>query len=317
MNRSLALLALLLCPLLVGRPAFAEVTLRSSVVVDGNVVKLGDLFDNVGDKADVAVARAPAPGRRVTVDADWLRRVAAMNGIDWRPQTVFDQSLIERSGVTITHTQIEAEILRALADQNIPANSQVELASRSMQIVVPIDASLQMDVRDLSYDSEYKRFSATIEVPAHSPSATRVHVSGRIVSTLQVPVLARPIGRGDVITAHDIVWTRMREDAVRRDIVTDAEHIIGLTPRQEMRAGQMVAANDLQKPVVVTRGALVTMVLRSGTMSLSAQGRAVEEGSVGDVIRITNTHSNLTVEGKITAPNIVTVTLNGASALAN
>ncbi len=315
MKRCLALLALLLC--LVGRPALAEVTLRSSVMVDGPVVKLGDLFDNIGNKADVAVARAPAPGRRVTVDSDWLRRVAAMNGLDWRPQTVFDQCMIERNGVTITHAQIEATILKALADQNLPAGAQVELANRSMEIVVPVDVPPDMEVRDLSYDSEYKRFNATIEAPAHSPAATRVHVSGRVVSTIEVPVLARPIGRGDIIAARDLVWTRVRQDAVRRDMLVDADHIIGLTPRHELSAGQMVGATDLQKPIVVTRGSLVTMVLQTGSMSLSAQGRAVEEGSVGDVIRVINTHSNLTVEGKITAPNIVTVSLNGVTALAN
>ena len=51
-------------------------------------------------------------------------------------------------------------------------------------------------------------------------------------------------------------------------------------------------------------------------MSLTSQGRAVEQGSVGDTIRITNTRSNMTVEGKIEGLNLVTVPLNG-TALAN
>jgi flagella basal body P-ring formation protein FlgA len=278
---------------------------------------LGDLFDNVGAKADVAVARAPAPGRRATLDADWLQHVANMNGLDWHPQNVFEQAVVERSGVSVTHDQIEAELLSALAGQGVAEGSQIELANRATQIIVPVGVALQIGVRDLFYDARYKRFTATIEVPANSPSATRIRVTGRVFQTVDIPVLAHQIGRGDVITARDIAWTKMREDAIRRDIVTDPGQLIGMTPRQMVRSGQMISTSDLQKPVAVARGALVTMVLKYGAMSLSAQGHAVEQGSVGDVIRVTNSHSNLTVEGKIEGPNMVSVSLNGTTALAN
>ncbi len=316
MNRLVLLLALALT--FVAAPAVADVLLRPNVVVDEDVLKLGDLFDNVGAKADTAVARSPAPGRRVTVDADWLQRVANSNGIGWHPRNVFEQAVIERSGVTINHDQIEAELLNALAAQGVSSgNGLIELANRSAQIIVPVGVALQIGIRDLNYDSHYKRFTATVEVPANAANATRLRVSGRLLQTVDVPVLARPIGRGEVVSARDLVWAKTREDSLRHDILTDADQIIGMSPRQTLRGGQMISSSDLQKPIAVARGALVTMVLKSGAMSLSAQGRAVEQGSIGDVIRVTNTHSNLTVEGKVEAPNIVSVTLNGGGSLAN
>lgn len=315
MNRLLFPLALAFS--LVAVSAHAGALLRPNAVVDGDVVKLGDLFDNVGTKADVAIARAPAPGRRATLDADWLQRVANMNGIDWRPQNAFEQSVVERSGVTVTHDQIEAELLTALAGQGVAGDSQIELANRATQVVVPVGVPLQIGVRDLFYDNHYKRFTATVEVPANSPSATRIRVTGRVFQTVDVPVLSRQVSRGDVIAARDISWAKMREDTIRRDIAIDPSQIVGMTPRQLVRSGQMISTSDLQKPVAVARGALVTMVLKNGSMSLSAQGHAVEQGSVGDVIRVTNSHSNLTVEGRIEGPNMVSVSLNGATALAN
>ncbi len=311
------LLPLALAFSLVAPSAYAGALLRPNVVVDGEVVKLGDLFDNVGAKADVAIARSPAPGRRATLDADWLQRVANMNGVDWHAQNVFEQAVVERSGVAVTHDQIEAELLSALAGQGVAEGSQIELANRATQIIIPVGAPLQIGVRDLFYDSRYKRFTATVEVPANSPSATRVRVTGRVFQTVDVPVLIRQVNRGDVINARDITWTKMREDAIRRDVVTDSSQLLGMTPRQLVRGGQMISTSDLQKPIAVARGALVTMVLRHGAMSLSAQGHAVEQGSVGDIIRVTNSHSNLTVEGKIEGTNMVSVSLNGTAALAN
>jgi len=315
MNRLLLPLALAFG--LAAQSAAAGALLRPNIVVDGDVVKLGDVFDNVGAKADVAIARSPAAGRRVTLDADWLQRMANIHGVDWRPQNVFEQAVVERSGVTVTHEQIEAELLTALAGQGITENAQIELANRAVQIVVPVGVSLQIGVRDLFYDSRYKRFTATVEVPANSPSATRVRVTGRVFKSIDVPVLARQVNRGDVIAARDLTWAKMREDSVRRDVIVDPSEVIGMTPRQTVRSGQMISTSDVQKPIAVPRGALVTMILKNGAMSLSAQGHAVEQGSVGDIIRVTNSHSNLTVEGRVEGPNMVSVSLNGTAALAN
>ncbi|MDR3438533.1 flagellar basal body P-ring formation chaperone FlgA [Telmatospirillum sp.] len=315
MNRFVLPLAIALS--VAASPVMAGALLRPNVVIDGDILKLGDVFDNVGDKADTAIARAPAPGRRAILDADWLQKVANSNRIDWRPQNAFEQAVVERSGVTVTHDQIEAEILAALAGQGVPDDAQIELANRATQIVVPIGAAMQVGVRDLYYDARYKRFTATIEVPANSPSATRMRITGRVFQTVEVPVLSHQINRGDVITARDVTWTKVREDGVRRDVVTEMNQVVGFTPRQPLRPGQMLSSAELQKPLAVLRGALVTMVLKSGAMSLSTQGHAIEQGSVGDVIRVSNSHSNLTVEGKIEGPNIVSVSMNGATALAN
>jgi flagella basal body P-ring formation protein FlgA len=313
--------AIAIAAIAIGLPALPAAAgtalLRPNVVIDGDVVKLGDLFDNIGAKADTAIARAPAPGHRAVLDADWLQRVANNYRIDWQAQNAFEQAVVERSGVTIGHDQIEAQLVQALVAQGVAPDAQVELANRQTQVVVPVGADLQIGVRDLFYDSHVKRFSATVEVPANAPNATRIRVSGRVFPTVDVPILAHPVARGDVIAGNDITWTRVREDSLRRDVVTDTAQLIGYTPRQGLRPGQMISTADLQKPIAVQRGALVTMVLRYGSMHLSAQGHAVEQGSVGDSIRVTNTHSNLTVEGKVEGPNMVSVSMTGGSPLAN
>ena len=299
------------------QPALADPQLRANVVVDGDLVKLGDVFDNVGDKADAAIARSPSPGKRITVNAEWLVRVTRNNGIVWKPMSAFDQAVIERSGITIGREQIENELLTALIDQGVSKTADIELANRATQVVVPAGTETSIGVREVFYDSRYKRFTATIEIPADSPSAQRVHVSGRVFNTIDVPVLAHSISRGDVIRARDLTWTKVREDSLRRDALIDADQIIGLAPSETLKMGEMLASSQLQRPVAVARGATVTMELKVGAMSLTSQGRAVEQGSVGDVIRVTNTRSNQTVTATIEGPNMVSVAPNGGVALAN
>jgi flagella basal body P-ring formation protein FlgA len=298
-------------------PAQAEVMLRPNVLVDGDVVKLGDLFDNLPDHADTPVARSPAPGRRATVDSEWLGRVARNYGVAWKPASNFDQAVVERSGVVISHEQIEQELRNALSSEDLPKNSDIELTNRAIDITIPTGESTAVAIRDMSYDKRYARFSATVEVPANSPGAQRVRVTGRVYAMVDVPVLSHAINRGEVIAARDLSFIRQREDGLRHDILTDADQLIGMTPKQPMRSGQMVSMNDLQKPVAVPRGGLVTMVLKFGPMTLTAQGRAVEPGALGDTIRVANATSNQIVEAKIDGPNTVTVSPNNGGVLAN
>jgi len=299
-------------------PAAAlEAQLRPNVIVDGDYVKLSDLFDNAGDRADTVIAKAPPPGRRVNVDADWLQRQANAYGVKWRPASSFDHAVVERTGVSVTHEQIEQSLHDALVRQNVPTSSEIELGNRSTELMLPVGSDTSIGIRDLSYDQRFHRFSATIEVPANSTNPQRLRVSGKVFEMVDVPVMSHALNRGEVITARDLSFNHLRQEGLRPDVLTDADRLIGMSPRQGLRSGQMVSANDIERPVAVARGALVTMVLKLGTMTLTAQGRAVEPGSVGDTIRVANTHSNQTVEAKIESPNLVSVALSGGIALAN
>jgi len=69
----------------------------------------------------------------------------------------------------------------------------------------------------------------------------------------------------------------------------------------------MVHRSDLQAPVTVSKGMLVTMIFRSASMVLTASGRALEAGSTGDFITVRNTQTNATIDAKILGPNRVGV----------
>ena len=310
--RFVLIVAAALAAVLLAVPVWADAMLRPIVTVTGDQIHLGDLFDGIGAKADLVVARAPAPGHRAVVEADWLQRVATLNGLDWKTENPFLELVIERPGATISRERIEQEVIAALAHEGVPADAQVEIANRDLQMVIPTDVPETVAIRDLNFDSVNMRFSAVVEAPADGVNPVRLSVAGKIYDVAEVPTLAHPVGRGDVIAARDLTFARMRKATVRRDVLLDADQIIGMTPRSTLRTGQMVTIADLQHPVVVTRGALVTVVLHEGAMSLSIQGRAIEGGSVGDLIRVTNTRSNQTVQARVEGTNIVSVGMGSA-----
>src|SRR5262245_1032524 len=109
-----AFLALPLTALLVAGPADAA-ALRNSIIVEGDVVRLGDIFEDAGTYADRAVLNAPPPGRRVTLDINWLAEAARVYKVAWRPMSRFDRAVIERAGKTISN----ADIVKSLRSELI------------------------------------------------------------------------------------------------------------------------------------------------------------------------------------------------------
>jgi flagella basal body P-ring formation protein FlgA len=292
--------------------AAAGALLRAHVLVDGPMVTLGDLFDNVGERANVQVLHAPPPGTHITVDTDWLTHVALLNNVLWKPRDLFDEAVIERTGLTIGRDQISAALLAALEERGAPSDSTVDLESRTQQMIVATDQSAQLTVRDLFFDRAANRFSATLVA-----GDSRLIVAGRLYPTIEVPVLSHTVARGDTIIAQDISMVRMRQDQLRAATVTDAGALVGMAAKVPLRANMPVPEADLQRPMAVNRGAIVSLVLNYNGMELVAQGRALDQGSLGDTIRVTNTHSNLTVEGVVDGTNRVRVSLFGHVALAN
>ena len=75
-----------------------------------------------------------------------------------------------------------------------------------------------------------------------------------------------------------------------------------------MQPGRAIRSTDVRRPVLVEKGSLVTMSLDRPGMSLSARGKALDNGSEGDTVRIANAQSSNIVEARVTGPGRVTVT---------
>ena len=89
--------------------------------------------------------------------------------------------------------------------------------------------------------------------------------------------------------------------------MVDAEELLGKTPRRPIRAETPVRLTDLAVAVAVVKGSLVTIALQTANMQLTTQGRALQNGSIGETIRIANTVSNRTLEAVVVSPSEVAV----------
>jgi flagella basal body P-ring formation protein FlgA len=283
------------------------VSLRESVSVNSRMVRLGDLFSGVGDKADITVAYAPEPGKRAVFDARWLFRAARAYGLNWRPLSLQDQVVIERESLTVNREEIEDRIRAAMIERGADADIQVELSNRMMQIHVPGDSTASIAVEDVNWDSRTGRFTAAVAAPAGEPGASRIRVTGRMVRFADVPVLVKRMSVNETISENDVRMTKVRQDRLPRDSITEIHDLVGKAAKVGLRADTPVLHASVQQPILVPKGSIVTIVLQTPRMMLTAQGKALDNGSEGDTIRISNARSNKIVEGEVIGTGRVTV----------
>jgi flagella basal body P-ring formation protein FlgA len=287
-------------------------TLRPAVTVDDNLVRLGDLFDGAGDKAEVGVGYAPAPGRRVVFNARLLYRIAQAHGLDWRPLSNHDHAVVERESIVIEGEEIKRRILAALVDKGVdPDRVAIQLGTPGPRLHLPAAADPTIAVDVVAYDPRSGRFTVVVTAPSDDPAAPSLRLSGRLREVTEVPVLTDRVMRGEVIGADDVRWLRLRTDRLPRNTVLDADDLIGLTPKRTLRPGEPVRGSEVRRPIMVPKGGLVTLVLTTSGMKMTVRGRALGNGGEGDTIRVANARSHTIVEGIVTGAGRVTIPLSG------
>lgn len=286
----------------------AEVRLRETLVVEGTVITLGDIFEGVGGGAAAAfVASAPPPGQRLLLRSGILQSLAARHGIRWRRPERAMRIEVTRAGDVVPRTVILAALKAAIQDLGVPGPLEIELRDHRRKLVVAKGSDVTVGIERLNFDRRSGRFTATLLAPAGDPAASRLRATGQAVRMVEVPVLRRAAASGDIISADDIDWLLLPVDKLKHTVITDADDLVGMAARRTVRPGRPVRARDVSRPVMVKKGALVTMTLTSPSIIIIATGRAEESGGEGDIIRVRNTQSRNVVQGLITGPTDVII----------
>ncbi len=124
-------------------------------------------------------------------------------------------------------------------------------------------------------------------------------------NAMRVVVPNRDIARGETISEGDLVYGTIPANTVFSGIVTSVDALKGMQARRMLRANQIVRNDDVRHPVVVAKGSIVTMTFEAPGVTLTATGRALSEGGVGDTVAVQNPASFRQVSAVVTGPGAV------------
>ncbi len=302
--------------LAISSAAYGEVRLRSQIVVDSPDVTLGDLFDDVGAQAFVSVRSAPAPGERLVIRTRALQDFTRAKGLQWEAPPGLRAITVTRAGRSIPRQDLEAALRPELRLAGVTGSFAIDLQTRGLAVKVPLSGLFRLEVEGLDFDRRTSRFSAALSVSGEEFGTRRVSVSGFARALIEVPVLTRRLGKGEIIRESDISVVQVAASNRHDAIVEDPESLVGLQAKRVLRRDQPVRLADVQPPVLVKKGSLVTMVVRTPIMRLSTIGQALEDGAFGEVVRVLNPKSHTTVQGTVVGQNEIQMITRGSVALA-
>lgn len=284
----------------------AAPTLRPFAAVKGAVVRLSDLWDGLDAGTDRAIGPAPLPGARFTVESAQLVAIARQFGIEWHPASASDQAVVTREGRPMAREAVLALLRPALLSAGAPQTVEVELPG-FVAPVLPADGTAQPEIAQLDYDAATGRFTALLSAAIEGAEPLHARVAGTAVAMIDMLVLARRVPPGTLLDPADLATAHVRLATTHVPVVELPEQARGMALRRPLVPGQPIPLADLVRPPAVTRGALVTMQLDGQGISLSAQAQAMDDGAVGERIRVLNPTSRAVLAALIDAPGHVHV----------
>ena len=116
-------------------------------------------------------------------------------------------------------------------------------------------------------------------------------------------VASRTLPAGTIIMPEDVALSEENYPAGQNQ----SSHVVGQQLRNMVYEGRRIEAAHLTAPTAVKRNQIVTLAYEKAALRIEAEGRALGAGSIGEVIRVMNSASRVTVSGRIAADGTVVV----------
>jgi flagella basal body P-ring formation protein FlgA len=213
---------------------------------------------------------------------------------------------VERRAAVIDTTELTNLIEGDLSFRGLlPAGAQVEarfdggaLSFNAEDVAVPVTLTT------LRWQPGSRAFAARFSIAGIDKP---VDVTGTIDLMVEVPHLAATLKAGTVLTAADIEMKRVALDYADRNGVDTAEDLIGKELKRSGRAGLMLKAADVMERLTVRRNTQVTVLLKTGPMTLTMVGQSLGDASAGQPVQVMNTVTKKILNGVAMADGTVAI----------
>lgn len=188
-----------------------------------------------------------------------------------------------------------------------PQDLSVSLVSLTREITVPqgniegiaeIPAGVKYNMPTLVY----------VNVIVDGRLEARIMLRFNVKLYQNVVVAARPLAAREQLGADAVRYERLDIGRLAPGFLTDLNKAEGLVVRSAMQPGMVVTSYMLQKPVVIKHGSTVSIVARAGSLEVSTVGIAMQDGVLGQIIRVQNANSRKFMSAKVVDEANVLVT---------
>ncbi|MBU6462289.1 MAG: flagellar basal body P-ring formation protein FlgA [Bradyrhizobium sp.] len=285
-----------------GDDAIAPPVLRAKVAVADDVVRIGDIIDNAGTAAQIAIYRAPDLGTTGSLPTAQVLSVLQAHqviGVDTRDIKAVSITRLSR---LIEAKEIRLQVARAL-EHHSGLGDAANLSLTFDQDVqdLQFDASATGAIQPIAtrYEPRSGRFDVGFEIGNdNNTTPVKLRFTGTAIETVEAVVLTRDVQRNEILKSSDVITERRPKAEIGSDAAA-RDAVVGMQMRRQLRAGQALRTTDLAKPDLVQRDDNVTLIYESTGLYLTIRGKALDSGAEGDIVSVLNLQSKRTISGVV------------------
>lgn len=193
-----------------------------------------------------------------------------------------------------------------LHDNNINGRHSVKIGRLDPRLrlpacSIPLQASLESPAQPIG--------RVTLRVRCDSNAPWTIFVPGHVNLYQDVAVAVRSMQRNSVIQHSDVQLAERDVSSLRQGYILNLENVIGQKLTRPVQPNQVIAVSALKAATAVNKGDAVVISASGTSMFVRMPGMALEEGAIGQQIRVRNTRSNRVIHARVTAPGQVEVAM--------
>jgi flagella basal body P-ring formation protein FlgA len=178
----------------------------------------------------------------------------------------------------------------------------------SSQIKLPLTPNQKISLKSLSTKEPLGSFTVVAYVIDRVDTVAQGQVRYRIDRFANVLVASDKIVTRQIIQDDDFVIQRMNITTLLEKPVADFASIAGHRLKRNLAKGAILTWSAVETTPEVESGREVSIVYQSGMCRITASGTALQNGRVGDQIKIRNNSSRQVVLATVTNTSEVSVT---------
>lgn len=207
--------------------------------------------------------------------------------------TSYDRSYIEqliKQSVTNYFTSEKAQKIEVLVNK-IDPRIRINPCKQALAVNLPE----QNNARNLN-----------VKVFCSDSTPWHLYVPVRVSVMLPVVVAKFKMDKDTVLDSNNLDIKYIDQYKLRGQPVSSIEEVIGARTKRSLMTGKFISKKSL---CFVCKGDPVTIIAQSNDFAIKTNGTAMQDGAIGEKIRIKNNRSGRVINGQVNAINQVVINL--------
>jgi len=291
------------------------INLSEKAEVSGKKILLGKIAEikcndpkQLQELKQLEIDISPSLGRTIKIDLykiKWQLRRADFD-IEKFKFGENPKVIVESKSMTLTDEQLFSAVKTFLMQKLEGKAEKVNLSPARIpdKTVLPF-GKLKLVPR-LADSARYKTVHIKVDVLIDDEKYRTINLSVNLSGTYKVLIAKKNINRHEKVSLEDFVEKKLVMDGVRELSITP-EILVNARSRRSIRKGEIITSDELEPIPQIISGSIVTIIAQIHGVTVSAIGKALEDGYAGQAVRVINLRSKKSLEGIVSSENRVEV----------